>query len=219
MSTRHPIPKAGPASTPTRNAERTREQILSAAFAEFAARGLGGARVRDIAERAQANKAMIYHYFGDKEGLYRAVLEGAYEAIRARQQALDLEAVEPLEGFRRLVGFTFDFVVDNPDWVSLLNDENLHRARHLKGSATVRPVMSPLIATIEELLARGQAAGSIRPGVDPVSLYIAIAAMGYFYVSNRHTLSAIFGRDLMAKKATDGYRAHMVETVVRSLVA
>jgi AcrR family transcriptional regulator len=78
-----------------RNPELTRREILEAARAEFAERGLDGARVDRIAERAGANKRMIYHYFNSKDALYSAVLEDVYREIRIGEFGLDLEHKAP----------------------------------------------------------------------------------------------------------------------------
>jgi AcrR family transcriptional regulator len=205
-------------SEPTaRDPARTRARILAAATGEFAKFGLGGARVERIAAAADANKRMLYYYFGNKEGLFLAVLEATYEHIRSAERQLDLEAVEPLEGIRRLVAFTWRYYLDNPHFLTLLNSENLHRARHLRKSKRVAAMHSPFVATIADLLTRGERAGVIRGGVDPVQLYISIAALSYFYLSNQHTLSTIFARDLMTPRAKAMRLRHMTELVETSL--
>ena len=198
---------------PRRPAE-TRERILAAATEEFAARGLGGARVDAIADRAAVNKRMLYHYFGSKDSLFTAVLEGAYADIRAREDALDLERGPPRAAMARLVRFTFRYFLDNPHFVALLSSENLHQARHIAGSKRVVGINSPLIAGLGRLLARGVRARAFRAGVDPLQLYVTIAGICYFYFSNLHTLSAIFARDLAARGALRRREAHVVEVVL-----
>src|SRR5436190_11199464 len=129
----------------TRDAARTQAVILTAATREFARHGLGGARVDRIAAGARTNKRMLYYYFGNKEALFRAVLEGAYARIRAAEKDLQMQDVAPPEGVRRLVEFTWSYYLANPEFMTLLNSENLHRARHLKRSRQVRAMNSPLI--------------------------------------------------------------------------
>jgi AcrR family transcriptional regulator len=197
-----------------RDPERTRARILEAARAEFARRGLGGARVDQITARAGSNKRMIYYYFGNKEALFLAALESAYEHIREAEQSLKLTDLDPVKGMRRLVQFTWEYYLAHPEFITLLNSENLHRARHLKKSKEIRALHSPLVAMLEVLLRRGQRAGVFRRGVDPVQLYISIAALGYFYLSNKHTLSTIFGQDLMQARALKQRLAHMTELVL-----
>jgi AcrR family transcriptional regulator len=197
-----------------RDPERTRARILEAARVEFARRGLGGARIDQITARAGSNKRMIYYYFGNKEALFLAALESAYEHIRKAEQSLKLTDLDPDEGMRHLVQFTWEYYLAHPEFITLLNSENLHRARHLKKSKEIRALHSPLVAMIEALLARGQRAAVFRRGVDAVQLYISIAALGYFYLSNNHTLSTIFGRDLMRPPALKQRLAHMTELVL-----
>ena len=199
------------AARPTRDAPRTKASILAAATHEFARHGLSGARVDRIAERAKTNKRMLYYYFGRKESLFLAVLERAYENIRAEEQNLRLLELPPARGVEQLIVFTWNYFLAHPEFMSLLNTENLHRARHLKKSKKVLAMHSPLVATLDELLKRGVREGVFRRGVDPVQLYVSIAALGYFYLSNNHTLSTIFGRDLLTAAAKEARIAHAVE--------
>jgi AcrR family transcriptional regulator len=201
----------------SRDPERTQAQILAAATAEITAKGLGGARVDEIARRARVNKRMIYHYFGDKQGLYLAVLENAYSGIRTAELGLHLSDKDPAEGMRELVLFTWQYFIDHPEFLSLLGTENLHRAAYLKKSRKIRDLHSPLIGMIADLLERGAKKGTFRRGVDPVDLYISIAALGFFYMSNRFTLSTIFGRDLMAPACLAARGRHIVEVVLAYL--
>jgi AcrR family transcriptional regulator len=157
---------------------------------------------------------MIYYYFGNKEALFLAALESAYEHIRKAEQSLKLADLHPVEGMRRLIRFTWEYYLAHPEFITLLNSENLHRARHLKKSKEIRALHSPLLAMLESLLQRGRRAGVFRRGVDPVQLYISIAALGYFYLSNNHTLSTIFGQDLMQARALKQRLAHMTGLVL-----
>ena len=70
---------------------------------------MSGGRVNEIARRARANKRMIYHYFGSKEGLYLAALERVYEGLRGSERTLDLDHLEPEAAIQRLVEFNFDY--------------------------------------------------------------------------------------------------------------
>lgn len=202
------------APKPTRDPERTRARILEAARAEFAAHGLGGARVDRIAANADANKRMLYYYFGNKDDLFLAVLEGAYAHIRDAEKELRLTEIDPPEAIRRLVAFTWEYYLEHPEFMTLLNSANLHQGRHLKKSAKVRTMHSPFVAMIEEVLERGRKSGVFRAGVDPVQLYISIAALTYFYLGNKFTLSEIFGRDLLSPRAKAERLAHMGELVL-----
>ena len=198
-----------------RDADATRARILAAAKKEFARHGLGGARVDEIAERAKANKRMIYHYFGGKEQLFTAVLEAAYTDIRTAEQKLDLDALPPREALERLVRFTWGYYLKNPEFITLVNSENLHRARHLKKSDTVRVISRKFVSMMDTLLKRGVAEGVFRDGLDATQLNITIAAIGYYYLTNRHTGSIVFERDLTAPEALDARLAHNIDVVTR----
>jgi len=200
-----------------RDPGKTREAILGSALDEFANCGLGGARVDRIAERAGANKRMLYYYFGSKENLFLAVLEASYASIRNAEHALRLEHLEPRAAIERLVEFTWRYYLEHPEFLRLLNSENLHEGRHLRRSRRVREMHSPLVGTLDTVLRRGERAGLFRRGIDPVQLYISIAGEGYFYLSNRYTLARIFGRDLMAPRALRARARHMTDLILNAV--
>ena len=194
-----------------------RLRILEAAKQEFAAYGLAGARVDRIAAKAGANKRMLYYHVGNKEDLYLAVLEGAYEKIRSEERGLDLEQLDPLEAIKRLIDFTWTYFLRNPEFLALLNSENLARAKHLKRSTKVKSMHSPFVEMIRTVVNRGVESGCFPVAVDPVQLYISIAALSFFYLSNSATLGVIFGRDLLAREARDERLDHMVALVLAAL--
>jgi len=198
----------------TRNPERTARQILEAATVEFSKKGLGGARVDAIAEQANANKRMLYHYFGNKEDLFLAVLENAYTEIRTHERELNLEDLPAEEAIRKLAGYTFNYFLEHPEFIRLLNSENLFDARHIKKSKIIRRLHSPMVEQIDQVLSRGAKEGVFRNDVDPVQLYISIAALGYFYLSNASTLSTIFGKDLRKKPALKVRLNHIEDMVL-----
>jgi AcrR family transcriptional regulator len=201
-----------------RDADRSQSTILAAARDEFAEYGLGGARVDRIAERAGLNKRLIYYYFEDKEKLFQAVLEQAYRDIREQEANLRLLDLEPATAVRRLIEFTWNYYLEHPEFMTLLNSANLHRARHLAESQRARELNSPLVETLAAVLERGRRDGTFRGGVDPVQLYVSIAGLAYFYLSNTHTLSAIFGRDLMTPKSRSERLSHMTEVILGYLL-
>jgi AcrR family transcriptional regulator len=201
----------------TRDPESTSAAILVAAVKEFTERGYEGARVDNIADRANINKRMLYHYFGNKQALYVAVLEGTYAAIRSAEHGLHLSDRDPLEGMTDLVLFTWRYYLAHPEFLSLLNTENLHRAKFLKRSARIFELNSPLIERISVLLRRGVEQGVFRDDLDPLKVYVSIAALGFFYLSNRWTLSTVFRRDLLAKDEIENWGRHMVDVTLSYL--
>lgn len=213
------MPVLKPTSKPTtRDRDASKEKILVAATHEFAEKGLQGARVDQIAERASVNKRMLYYYFGQKDDLFLAVLERTYEKIRDEERKLNLTEVEPVEAIRRLISFTWNYYLQNPEFIPLLNSENLHKAIHLKQSTKIQSLHSPFVSMLEEVLMRGRQEGVFRSGADPVQLYITIASLAYFYLSNKHTLSTIFNRDLLSQRARAERLSHMTDVVLGYLI-
>lgn len=202
-----------------RDAEATRARLLSVATDAFAAQGFDGARVDAIARGAGVNINLVYYYFGSKEGLFVAVMEATYAALRERHRDMELRALPPREAMAALVRSTFRMFVEWPAITTLLASENLHEARHVARSEVIADLYDPLIAFIEDTLARGAAEGVFREGIDPVELFVSINAEGYFYVSNRHTLGLILHRDLMEPSRLAAREAHIVDVILRFLAA
>jgi AcrR family transcriptional regulator len=209
-----PAPELATAPQRQRDAARTKATILKAARDEFCEQGLNGARVDAIAARAKANKRLLYHYFGNKEALYSAVLLDAYEEIRRGERELSLGRYDPVEAMDRLVRFTFRHFLANPWFPRLLAVENLQNARFLKQIKDIPALHSPLVAELRDILQRGAASGVFRSDVDPMQLYISIAGLGYFYVSNMKTLSVIFERDLSQFAMIQEREAQAVQMVL-----
>ncbi|WP_338036686.1 TetR/AcrR family transcriptional regulator [Arvimicrobium flavum] len=207
------------AKSRVRDAEATKQRILAAAKREFARNGLAGARVDLIAEKAKANKRMIYHYFESKENLFLVVVENAYIDIRTAEQQLRLDDLPPAEALERLVRFTWNYYLKNPEFITLVNSENLHRAKHLKRSELVQDASRRMVAMVAGILERGVAAGVFRAGVDPVQLNISIAAIGYFYLTNRYTGAILYERDMMTPEALDERLGFNIDTILRMVAA
>ena len=146
----------------------TRKKLLTAARREFAKNGLAGARVDEIADRAGVNKQLVYHYFGDKDALYLAVLEWVYEEIRTQEKKLNLEGLPPERAIRKLIESSFDHLALHPDFIVLLNDENRNGARHVRASLKIEDMHSPLVSLVSKILKEGVQAGTFRKGVNPV---------------------------------------------------
>jgi len=180
-----------------RDPERTSASILAAAVTEFTAKGYAGARIDAIALRSGANKRMIYHYFGGKEDLFTAVLEEAYLDIRAAERKLDLDKMEPEEAIDALVEFTWRYYLKNPEFLTLVNSENLHKGRHLRSSKVIQKEYPRFLELVQGIIDRGVAKGVFRDGISAVQLNITIAAISYYYLTNRYTGSIIYDRDLM----------------------
>lgn len=202
-----------------RDSEATRARILEAAKKEFARLGFGGARVDSIAVRAKANKRMIYHYFNSKEELFTAVLEDAYLDIRAAERKLALDALEPEAALETLVRFTWKYYLANPEFLTFVNSENLHKGRHLKKSKIINQEYPRFTGVVQGIVDRGVAKGVFRAGIDAVQLNITIAAINYYYLTNRYTGSVIYDRDLMAAEQLNERLEFNVDTIRRLVKA
>lgn len=174
-----------------------RKNILDAAIRIFAERGLSGARIATISKLAKSNDRMIYYYFGSKEKLYIAVLETLYVNMTDAERELALDLTDPMDALRRLAVFTMRHYIEHPEMITVLNNENLHRGRHVSKAKSLKRLSSPALEMVEKIVSRGISERVFRADVEPLQLYIAIMSLNYFYVSNRWTLTAFLGRDLM----------------------
>ena len=198
-----------------RDPEATRRNILEIATEEFAEKGFSGARVDDIAARTNTSKRMIYYYFGDKEGLFVAVIEQAYAGIRQIEANLSLDHLDPEQALRTLVGFTFDYQNANEGFIRLVMVENIHRGVHLARSPNIEELNVPAIATLGDIYRRGRAAGAFRDGIDEIDLHMSISALCFFNVANRATFSRIFKRDMQSPQALARRREIVIDTILR----
>jgi len=188
-----------------RDPDATRARILKAAGAEFARHGFAGARGERIAQRARSSERMLYYYFGSKDGLFRAVLEQAYAQLRDAERSVQLDPEDPWKALEQFCRFVWRYYLEHPEFISLLNTENLYRARHLRRSARLGELVSPIAQLLSRMLADGAAKGVFRDDIDETELYVAIASLGYFSLANRHTLSAVLGRDVAEREALERY--------------
>lgn len=194
-----------------------RARIVAAAIDEFAARGFKGASMDAIAARTHTTRALINYYFGSKEKLYIAVLERLYSEIRDAEARLELDHLAPADAVRRIVAFTYTYYVEHEGFVRLVVAENQARGRHLRKSQIMRTLNRPIIELLARVIARGQAEGRFRDGVDPVEVHKAIAALGMFNVTNRHTFGAIFQRDMGSKGDVARRREIVADMILRYL--
>ena len=177
-------PPKPPIRVVTRDPKRTRERILTAALKEFSAKGPAGARVDRIARRARINKRMLYHYFGDKEDLFREILG---RKLRERVAWMATAPDEPGESLT----FWLAIACRDRDWVRLLLWEALGEgdARVLLEGERRRAVARG----IERL--RDQQAGSLlAPDLDPRHLMLAMTALTTFPVGFPQITRLVTGR-------------------------
>jgi AcrR family transcriptional regulator len=201
----------------TRDADQTRARILMAARNECMRHGFSGARIERISRTGRSSDRMIYYYFGSKEALYLEVLEGVYTELGAAESRLALDESRPVEALRTLIAFTWSYYLAHPEFVALLSNENLQRGRHIAKSRTVKQLSRPVLEILARVLDEGARQGVFRPDLDVRHVYLTLAAMGYFYLSNRYTLSSFLGADLMERKACDDWLEEITRVVLASV--
>ena len=198
-------------------AQETQDNILRAATRIFAKHGFSGGRIDQISKAAKSHDRMIYYYFGSKEGLYIAVLEDLYRRVNHAASALMFNVDNPEQALVAVVGFIWDYYHRNPDFITLLNDENLHRGKHISKSLRAREYSSPAIQILESVLASGVEKKVFRSGLLARDVYLMIAGLNYFYLSNRYTLSAFLGEKLEQQDAMAHWQGFVIETVLRTV--
>jgi AcrR family transcriptional regulator len=219
-SRRHTLPttrttRKSKEQRPRRNAERTKALILAAAGAEFSARGFFNAFVDAIAARTHVNKRMIYYYFGSKRDLYIAVLKNEYKNLREAEQGLDLDHLPPVDALREYTEFAVNYYRDNEQFVHLVNLENVMKGKYLPSSKSFQSLNQPIVVTLRRILARGVAQGLFRTGIDPLDLHLTISSLGFFYISNHYTFSAVFSYDMTSRKAFERRKDVIVDLILR----
>jgi AcrR family transcriptional regulator len=214
-----PAPPGSRPAARRRDAAATRARILASASVEFTRYGYGGARGDRIAKRARSSERMVYYYFGSKEGLFVEVLEAAYDALSRAERSIVLHDKPPREALEHFCRFVFRWYADNPEFIGVLAVENQQQARHLRRSSRLDALVVPIVGLLGDLLERGVREGAFRAGVDPAELYVMIAALGYFPVSNRYTLSSVLGCDQAGPEVSESRWRAAAAMVLRHVEA
>lgn len=209
---------AAPRKSRPRSAKTTRENILRAAKKIFSKDGYDGARVDKISKAAKSYDSLIYYYFGSKEKLFVEVLEGAYKDIFEAEKNLELDMDDPVGSLRKIIEFPFRYYLANPEVITLLGTENLQKGKHIGKSRTADQYALPAIAILEEVIQKGVERGHFRKGINCRKLYMAMTALGYFYVSNRYTFSAFLNTDLMDSEKIDGWASYISDLLLDSVL-
>jgi len=197
------------------NAQQTRESILRAAIKVFAQYGYEGGSVEKISQQAKSFDRMIYYYFGSKESLFVEVLETIYSRMNDAEAQLAIDVSKPLLALEQVIHFVLDYYRNHPEFVTLLNTENLHKGKHIVKSLRAREYSSPAITVIHDILRTGVSQGLFRGDLSARNVYLLIAATGYFYMSNRYTLSAFLGEKIDAPQAVAQWKYFVIDTVFR----
>ena len=207
--------KKSPRKRVRRTAALSKEKILKAAIAEFALKGLDGARVDEVARRSGINKTLLYHHIGNKDRLFTAALEATYQTIRERQRDFLARQMDPETGVRELVHLLMSIWVEHPEYGKLLASENFHGGKHVKRSKLIGEMYQQLVETLNDLLQKGVEQGIFRPGIDAIDLYISISSLSAYYVAHQHTLHALFHIDVMNPQRLRQRENHILDMILR----
>lgn len=198
-------------------AQATQQSLLQAAVEVFSTHGLHGGSVARIAALAQSHDRMIYYYFGSKEGLFIAALEEIYRRYNEAEAAISLDSEDPKTALATAVRFFVQYFRDHPEFVTVLNSENLYRGKHISQSLRASQYSKPAIGLVDQALNIGKKQGVIRPDAISRDVYLMISAMGYFYQSNQYTLSAFLGETLSETSSYQHWEAFVVDAVWRTV--
>jgi AcrR family transcriptional regulator len=198
-------------------AQATRKKLLRSAIKVFSRHGLSGGSVDMISKAAKSHDRMIYYYFGSKENLFIAVLEEMYRRFNEAEASLKLDMESPVESLMTVVDFIVSYYRDNPEFITLLNSENLHRGKHISKSLRASGYSAFTLSVLDQLVRRGADKGLFRDNLRTQDLYLMIASMGYFYQSNRYTLSAFFGEKLTDSNSFEHWKAFVKSAVLKTV--
>ena len=215
---RKPAATARKGGVREQSAQATRETLLKAAIKVFGKQGLNGARVEQISRAAKSHDRMIYYYFGSKEALFVAVIEETYRRFNEAEARLALDLAQPLQALRDVIAFMWGYYQKHPEFITLLNSENLHRGRHIGKSSKAGEYSSPALEVLSRVLGSGVQAGLFRPELRARDVYLMIASMGYFYLSNRYTLSTFLGESLEDPAALAQWQQFITDAVLRTVL-
>ncbi len=193
-----------------RNSQKSREDILNASEAEFAAKGIYGTRVDEIAKRADINKRMIYEYFGKKEDLYKVVLERSYSRLGFAEIDLLSKDIDPVDAIRKIIRLYFEFLYNNPNYVNLIMWENLNKGRFIN-EIDFTSIKHPAFEMLKKVLKNGRAINKFRQNEDDDQLIISLLTFTFSYFSNRYTLSRLLDIKLDTKENIDRRIKHVTE--------
>lgn len=195
---------SGPATSRPRNSKATKELLLAAASEEFSEYGLAGARIDRIAERAGANKRLLYVYFGDKDQLFDTVLARHIEAL--------MESIPLKDGdLTAFAAARFDFMLANPQVSRLSSWRILERSEPTEAE---RQTFEERVASV----AAAQEAGRIRSDIPAIDLFAIVLRMTDSWLGAPAALRGVVREDPISARRLREHRAALL-AAVRSVTA
>ncbi|MBM3073153.1 TetR family transcriptional regulator [Lelliottia sp. RWM.1] len=196
-------------------ASSLKDKIFQSAITLFAEYGLNGARMEQIAEKAETTKRMVVYHFKTKENLYLLALEYVYTQIRASEKRLSLSGMPPVEALVHLVETTFDYHADHPDYIRIICMENMQRGRFMQQSSYLRQVNRSALELLEEILRRGKEKQLFNQTVDARDLHRLISSFSFHYVANSYTFTLLFEEGADEHAQRQHYRKMAVQVALR----
>lgn len=181
----------------------TTDRVVEVALHSFATHGFDETRLEAIAQESGMSKRMIHYHFGDKKGLYLQTFYLAIAQLRPAPEALELETTVPVDGVRKVVEVIYRQFQTHPNAARLFLMENLYGYGEID-TAKAFTEQSSVLLQMDKLLMLGQDAGAFRPGISALDVYILIASICMFRVSNRNTFLMLYKTDLLSEENTDG---------------
>ncbi|MFW5876048.1 MAG: TetR/AcrR family transcriptional regulator [Myxococcota bacterium] len=199
-----------------RNAEETKARILEAATGEFARKGYDGARLRDVAETAGVHHALLHHYYGDKEGLFRAVVERAFESASSRAFEALRSTRDVYELAERYVDTIVDFYADNPSLVQILHFAYLDEGSpaYAQCEEIGQRISMPLLEETAKQLRRAQKRGVVRDDIAAERLVVLGMGTAAYVFHEAKFFAAFMGQDVREPEALAAHKKAVLALLV-----
>lgn len=214
-----PEEQESPKAARRRNPEESKRRILDAAEGAFARRGFDGSRLRDIAQLAGVHHALVHHYYGDKRGLFAAVLRRGLGSMAAIGLA-DFNLADGLQaGVETTVGALFDFLTDNRDLLRIIEGafRDKHSASFEVATAALGVETQPLLARIGDALGRGQELGLVRSDIPAETCLLYCFSLVVYPFMMGSGLSGALGIPRYATEHSEADRRHLVALILQAL--
>ncbi len=179
-----------------------RELVLKAGEEVFAAKGLFGARVDEIAVKSGINKRLVYKEFPSKEELYKAVLHQAYKKMANAESKIFAPFDTCEEAVKNVIKKYFEFLRDNPSYVKLILWENLNEGKYIK-ELDLSDIKTKVSDYMYSVLTEGKKSGEFKKDLDENQIVFSLMTFTFSYFSNKHTMSNFLKEDIDFKHRVD----------------
>lgn len=197
--------------------ENTKLRILEAAEIEFSEKGIFGARVDEIALKAEINKRMLYEYFGNKEDLYKTVLYNVYKRIADIDEKILSAEKDSIELIKEIIMVYYEFLATNPTFVRMIMWENLNNGKYIEESGAIN-IKDPAVKAIINIISEGKKKGVFKEEIDEQQVVLSLITFSFSYFSNIHTLSLLLKTDMTLKENIKKRTKYVSEMILNYLL-